>query len=179
MSWAKSSQLKKGESCHYSLDGTILDELRSFVNNAHGGLNTVYADNCGVPPVLSTVYKNGIEYDIGSNDYKKNKLALAVNPKLASSHLESFADFSDYCVGDWKAPELDYYALLHEKGSSAYLVLDRYPTKRQSFVALAQADDLWDNHKQRRKLVHAAYTGASIYNCSTKRSSVNHPSMSY
>ena len=58
---------------------------------------------------------------------------------------------------------LNFIVPMYENWSSSYLILDRLPTKTQSFMRILQADLLWDSKKQRKNVVDIAYESVCLY----------------
>ena len=155
------------------------DEIRKFVNDENGGANLVYLENSKATPVLSKVFKNGIELTTDNPDYDKDRLMISENPAQDSIQIAKNRHFAHYSVGSWHSPELQLFTPTHEKGSCAYMILDRYPQTYMSFVGIVQADTLWDLPAQREKLIDGAYHAVSLYSGDKERSMMSHPHLGY
>ena len=64
--------------------------------------------------------------------------------------------FANHLVGNVIISDLKKLVPTYKNGESSYLILDRYPTNTQSFMAIIQTEPLWDSKTQRRKLLQMA-----------------------
>ena len=156
-----------------------LDEIRTFLNHEHGGANIIYLENTDKTPFVSRLFKNGIEYNFDTSDNEEKKLVLSACPAQDSIELAKQRHFKDHYVGYMCSPELKFYVPTYESGTSAYLALDRYPNGGPTFKGIVQADPLWKEKAQRRKVLKNAYDAVCLYSGDKRRSSTSHPHMGY
>lgn len=157
----------------------LLDAVRQHVNNENSGVNVVYLESSHQTPTLSSVYLNGVEVSPSSSCFPSNaKVLISSNPVQDSIDLANQTHLSGCYVGDWSDPVFTMYRTYDENNCRAHLVLDRYPLKEHSFVAMVQSDPLFNSQSARDKLVKQSFNGVAIYN-NKKRGGVTHPHGGY
>ena len=119
-----------------------LDEIRSVLNDTTCGTNILYCENPKKPPILSRVFKNGIQLTSDSPEYDKEMLILPPNLALDSIKIAKQCHFSNPSVGNVVSSDLKKLEPTYQNGESSYLILDRYPRNIQSFMSIIQADPL-------------------------------------
>jgi hypothetical protein len=161
------------------LSSNELDEIRSILNDTTCGTNIIYCENPKAPPILSHVFKNGVQLDSDNPHYDKERLVLSSNPNQDSIKIAKEDNFANHSVGKVVSSDLQKIVPTYKNGESSYLILDRYPKNSQIFLAIVQADPLLDTKKQRHKLLQVAYESVCLYLGNKKRSCLSHPSQGY
>ena len=108
-----------------------LYKIRALLNNTTCGTNIIYCDNPKASPILSHVL--GMVF---------SSLVIVLTKQR---------HFANHSVGNVVSSDLKKLVPTYKNGESSYLILDRYPTSTQSFMAIVQADPLWYSKTQRRK----------------------------
>jgi len=172
-------QIENLFSAEEKLTTAEVDAILASLHDAHGGANIVYCDNPRDPPVLSKVYRSGVELSQGNPLYDEKRLILSAFPAQDSINIAKDTHLAQYSVGNMCSPELRMFAPTYEKGSSAYLALNRYPDDGQTFMGIVQADPLWDHKVQRNKLIQCMRDAVTLYSGDKRRSNTSHPHMGY
>lgn len=157
----------------------LLDAVRLAVNSNYDGCNVIMLEGSHLPPTLTSVYKNGVACDPSASNFPTNaNVLIATNPCQASIELANQVHLAGCFVGNSNDPILTTYRTYDENNSRSHIVLDRYPTKQHSFVALVQADPMFNNLSYRDKIVQQAFNGVVVYN-NKPRQGIGHPHGGY
>ena len=157
----------------------LLDAVRLEVNRHLDGCNVIMLEGSHVQPTLTTVYKNGVTCDPSASNFPRNaNILIGANPCQASINLANEVHLADCYVGDMNDPVLTTYRTLDENNSRAHIILDRFPSKQHSFVALVQADPMLNSQSARDKLVKQVFNGVVVYN-NKPRQGIGHPHGGY
>ena len=113
------------------LTSNKLEEIRGLLNDCTCGTNIIYFENSKKPPILSSVYKNGVKLSTDSPEYDKEILILSASPEQDSINISKQINVSNHSVGNTSSTGLNVIFPTYENGSSSYLLLDRFPTKTQ------------------------------------------------
>ena len=130
---------------------------------AHVGLISFTVRTLKKTPILSSVYKNGVELSTDSPEYDKGMLILSASPAQDPINVAKQINFNNHSVGNTSSTGLKFTVPTYENGLSSYLLLDRFPTKTQSFMGIIQADSLWDCKTQRKKVLGIGYKSVCLY----------------
>ena len=110
------------------LSSNDLEEIRAVLNDTTCGTNIIYCENPKSPPILSHVFKNGVQLDSDNPHYDKERLVLSSNPILDSIKIAKEDNFANQSVGNVVSSDLQKIVPTYKNGESSYLILDRYPT---------------------------------------------------
>ena len=82
------------------LTSNELEEIRGVLNDRTCGTNIIYCENSKKTPILSSVYKNGVELSTYSPEYDKERLILSTSPAQDSINVAKQIYFSNHSVGN-------------------------------------------------------------------------------
>ena len=82
------------------LTSNELDKIRALLNDTTCGTNILYCENPKASPILSSVFKNGVQLASDSSDYDKERLILSSNPALDSIKMAKERYFANHLVGN-------------------------------------------------------------------------------
>ena len=146
------------DSTKLSAAGHLLDDVRSTLASTNSGVNKVFVKNSAALPTVTTTYYSGEIVD--STD---KLLLLSSNPMRDSKKLATIPTFDNIVLGDWYDPMLSFHNIYDDVNYRCHLVLDRFPSVKQSFVGLVQMDSFWDTEQGRHQVVQYATEEVSIY----------------
>ena len=157
------------------LKSNELDKICALLNDTTYGTKILYCENSKASSILSSFFKNGVKLTSDSPDYDKERLILSSNPALDSIKIAKERHFANHLVGNVFSSDLKKLVPTYKNGESSYLILDRYPTNTQSFMAIVQADPLWGSKTQCRKLLQMVYQLVCLYSGDKRLSNLSCP----
>ena len=69
------------------LTSNELDEIRAVLNDCTCRTNIIYCENSKEPPILSRVYKDGVELSTDRPEYEKERPILSASPAQDSINI--------------------------------------------------------------------------------------------